>query len=142
MYLEKINGPEDVKKLSMEQLNVLAGEMREALFHRLTKTGGHFGPNFGVVEMTIAMHCVFVHQKINLFLMCRTRPIRIRCLPAEHMVIWMKIVFTKFPGIRNHRRANMTFLLLDTLQRLSALRRTCERKRCRWWQRKYYCCNW
>ena len=34
MYLEKINGPEDVKKLSMEQLNVLAGEMREALFHR------------------------------------------------------------------------------------------------------------
>lgn len=63
MYLEKINGPEDVKKLSMEQLNVLAGEMREALFHRLTKTGGHFGPNFGVVEMTIAMHYVFDSPK-------------------------------------------------------------------------------
>lgn len=59
MYLEKINGSEDVKKLSMEELHALAGEMREALFHRLTHTGGHFGPNFGVVEMTIAMHYVF-----------------------------------------------------------------------------------
>lgn len=63
MYLEKIQGPDDVKKLSMEQLNVLAGEMREALFNRLTKTGGHFGPNFGVVEMTIAMHYVFDSPK-------------------------------------------------------------------------------
>ena len=115
MYLEKINGPEDVKKLSMEQLNVLAGEMREALFHRLTKTGGHFGPNFGVVEMTIAMHYVFDSPKDKFVfdVSHQTYP---------HMVIWMKIVFTKFPGIRNHRRANMTFLLLDTLQRLSALR--------------------
>lgn len=52
-----------MKKLSMEQLNVLAGEMREALFNRLTKTGGHFGPNFGVVEMTIAMHYVFDSPK-------------------------------------------------------------------------------
>lgn len=59
MYLEKINGPEDVKKLSMEQLVILAGEMREGLFNRLTQEGGHFGPNFGMVEATIAMHYVF-----------------------------------------------------------------------------------
>lgn len=59
MYLETITGPADVKKLSVPQLNVLAGEMREALFHRLTKTGGHFGPNFGMVEATIALHYVF-----------------------------------------------------------------------------------
>lgn len=59
MYLEKINGPDDVKKLSMEQLEILATEMREGLFNRLTKHGGHFGPNFGMVEATIAMHYVF-----------------------------------------------------------------------------------
>lgn len=59
MYIEKINGPEDVKKLSMEELPVLAQEMRDALLVRASKHGGHFGPNFGMVEATIALHYVF-----------------------------------------------------------------------------------
>ena len=63
MYLEKINGPEDVKKLNLEELNILAEEIREGLFNRLTKIGGHFGPNFGFVEATIAMHYVFNSPK-------------------------------------------------------------------------------
>ena len=54
--LNKIDGPQD---LSIEDLNVLAEEIREGLFNRLTKIGGHFGPNFGFVEATIAMHYVF-----------------------------------------------------------------------------------
>ena len=57
--LNKINGPEDVKKLSLQQLNDLASEIREALFNRLTHVGGHFGPNFGIVEAEIALHYVF-----------------------------------------------------------------------------------
>ena len=57
--LKGINGPSDLKKLNIEQLNVLKDEIREALFNRLTKIGGHFGPNFGIVEMTIALHYVF-----------------------------------------------------------------------------------
>lgn len=57
--LNGINGPYDVKKLNIEQLNILKDEIREALFNRLTKIGGHFGPNFGIVEMTIALHYVF-----------------------------------------------------------------------------------
>ena len=63
MYLENINGPEDVKKLNLEELNILAEEIREGLFNRLTKLGGHFGPNFGFVEATIAMHYVFNSPK-------------------------------------------------------------------------------
>ena len=63
MYLEKINGPEDVKKLNLDELNILAEEIREGLFNRLTKIGGHFGPNFGFVEATIAMHYVFNSPK-------------------------------------------------------------------------------
>ena len=59
MVLENINSPEDVKKLSLEELNLLGGEMREALLHRLSNHGGHFGPNFGMVEATIALHYVF-----------------------------------------------------------------------------------
>ena len=59
MVLENINSPEDVKKLSLEELNLLSGEMREVLLHRLSNHGGHFGPNFGMVEATIALHYVF-----------------------------------------------------------------------------------
>ena len=47
--LNKINNPEDVKKLNLDELNKLAKDIREALFNRLTKIGGHFGPNFGIV---------------------------------------------------------------------------------------------
>ena len=57
--LNGIDGPSDVKKLNIEQLNILKDEIREALFNRLTKIGGHFGPNFGIVEMSIALHYVF-----------------------------------------------------------------------------------
>ena len=63
MYLERIDGPNDVKKLSLEQMDVLAQEMREALFRKLSKHGGHFGPNFGMVEATIALHAVFDSPK-------------------------------------------------------------------------------
>lgn len=63
MYLEKINSPEDVKKLNVGELKELAQEMRKALLFRLSKHGGHFGPNFGIVEATIAMHYVFNSPK-------------------------------------------------------------------------------
>ncbi len=59
MYLEKINDPKDLKKLNRKELDVLEDEMREALFNRLTKHMGHFGPNFGMVEAEIALHYVF-----------------------------------------------------------------------------------
>lgn len=59
MYIEKINQPADLKKLNSEELKVLAQEMREALLHKLSVHGGHFGPNFGMVEAIIALHYVF-----------------------------------------------------------------------------------
>ena len=59
MYIEKINQPTDVKNLNSEQLHVLADEMRQALLQKLSKHGGHFGPNLGMVEATIALHYVF-----------------------------------------------------------------------------------
>lgn len=59
MYLEKINCPNDIKFLSIDQLNILAQEIREALFNRLSKIGGHLGSNLGIVELTIALHYVF-----------------------------------------------------------------------------------
>lgn len=63
MYIENINSPADVKKLNILQLNVLAEEMRHALLTRASRHGGHFGPNFGMVEAIIAMHYVFDSPK-------------------------------------------------------------------------------
>ena len=63
MYIEKINGPDDVKKIEVSELPKLAEEIRHALLIRASKHGGHFGPNFG----------------IKLYLMCHTRAIHIRC---------------------------------------------------------------
>jgi 1-deoxy-D-xylulose-5-phosphate synthase len=58
-YLSKIKSPGDVKKLGLVELERLAEEIRERLIVGVAKTGGHIGPNLGVVELTIAMHYVF-----------------------------------------------------------------------------------
>jgi 1-deoxy-D-xylulose-5-phosphate synthase len=57
--LDRIDSPADVKRLSIPELEQLAGEIREELITVLSKNGGHLGPNLGVVELTIAMHYVF-----------------------------------------------------------------------------------
>lgn len=59
MILENINNPKDLKKLSNEELKELAQDMRKALLNRLSKRGGHVGPNLGMVEAIIALHYVF-----------------------------------------------------------------------------------
>ena len=59
MFLEQINGPEDVKKLRPEDLQTLADETRAALIQKLSCTGGHLGSNLGVVELAVALHYVF-----------------------------------------------------------------------------------
>jgi 1-deoxy-D-xylulose-5-phosphate synthase len=57
--LEQIRGPADLQYLSQQQLGVLASEIREFLIHKVAATGGHLGPNLGVVELTLALHRVF-----------------------------------------------------------------------------------
>jgi 1-deoxy-D-xylulose-5-phosphate synthase len=57
--LDKIHSPADLRKLSVPQLSALAQEIRERLIATLSKTGGHLGPNLGVVELTLALHYVF-----------------------------------------------------------------------------------
>lgn len=59
MYLEKIESPSDLKQLNAEERGILASEMRNALLEKISVCGGHFGPNFGIVEATIALHYVF-----------------------------------------------------------------------------------
>src|SRR5579863_2280064 len=62
-FLERIQSPADVKRLSIVELERLAEEIRERLIVGVAKTGGHIGPNLGVVELTLAMHYVFETPK-------------------------------------------------------------------------------
>jgi 1-deoxy-D-xylulose-5-phosphate synthase len=57
--LSQISGPRDLDSLSSSQLAVLAEEIRDFLISEVSKSGGHLGPNLGVVELTIALHRVF-----------------------------------------------------------------------------------
>lgn len=59
MILDKVNMPDDLKKLSIQEMNFLADEMRELIIKKVNTTGGHMGPNLGIIETTIAMHYVF-----------------------------------------------------------------------------------
>src|SRR4051812_1559339 len=58
-YLEMVDGPVHVKKLTLEQLKLLGEEIRHEMITGLAKNGGHLGPNLGVVELTLALHYVF-----------------------------------------------------------------------------------
>lgn len=59
MILDNINSPQDLKSLSVQQMEALASEIRQVLINKMSISGGHFGPNMGVVEATIALHYVF-----------------------------------------------------------------------------------
>lgn len=57
--LQRINQPDDLKQLSLPELTQLAAEIRQLLLNKVSQTGGHVGPNLGVVELTIAFHTIF-----------------------------------------------------------------------------------
>ena len=59
MILNKVNSPDDVKKLNIEEMQTLADEIREFIIKKVNTTGGHFGPNLGIAEAAIALHYVF-----------------------------------------------------------------------------------
>ena len=58
-FLEKINSPQDLKKMSKNDLPLLASEIREIIIDVVSKNGGHLAPSLGVVELAIAIHYVF-----------------------------------------------------------------------------------
>ncbi len=57
--LDKVNSPKDLKQLSFEEMNELSDEMRKLIIKKVNTTGGHLGPNLGIIEATVALHYVF-----------------------------------------------------------------------------------
>ena len=77
MVLETIESPQDLKQLSRKDLQRVVDEARQALLEKTSQHGGHNGPNFGVVEMTVAMP--LIHRLINLSLTFLTNHTFIKC---------------------------------------------------------------
>ena len=121
MYLEKINAPEDVKKLNQDEMNALAAEMRQALMFRLSKHGGHFGPNFGMVETTIALHYVFDSPKDKIVFDVSHQSYPHKMLTGRKDAYLYEEHSTIFPAIPIRMRASTISLPWVILPPLSAL---------------------
>lgn len=110
MYIENINLPKDIKKLSVEQLSVLAEEVRTALIRKLSEHGGHIGPNLGMVETTIALHYVFNSPIDKIVLTYPIRAMFIKCLPEEWLHFLIRLNMMMSPDILIRMKASMISL--------------------------------
>jgi 1-deoxy-D-xylulose-5-phosphate synthase len=90
--LQKVSEPSELKKLSFPELDRLAGTIRQFLIEKVSQTGGHLGPNLGVVELTIAMHRIFESPK-DVFL-----------FDTGHQSYVHKILTGRAPGFENLRQ--------------------------------------
>ena len=75
----KIDSPKDLKSLSIEQLNVVAEEVRSGVLNRVSNHGGHVGPNLGFTEATVALHYVFNAPEDKIVLISIIKVILIKC---------------------------------------------------------------
>lgn len=114
--LNKINSPADVKKLNAAERKELAAEMRAAILNRVSKIGGHLGPNLGTVELAIALHTVFDSPKDKIILDVSHQSYPHKLRPAVGRDFNQMSIFGIFRVIPIRRKASMMFLLSDIRQ--------------------------
>lgn len=119
MYLENIYSPADVKKLPVKELNELSDEIRVSLLQKLSEHGGHFGPNFGMVEATIALHYVFNSPKDKIVFDVSHQSYVHKMLTGRKNAFLHPEEYNLVSVIPNHKKANMIFLLSVILPLLS-----------------------
>ena len=110
MYIENINSPKDIKELSVEQLSVLAEEVRTALIRKLSEHGGHIGPNLGMVETTIALHYVFNSPIDKIVFDVSHQSYVHKCLPEEWLHFLIRLNMMMLPDILIRMKASMISL--------------------------------
>lgn len=114
--LNKINSPADVKKLNAAERKELAAEMRAAILNRVSKIGGHLGPNLGTVELAIALHTVFDSPKDKIILDVSHQSYPHKLLAGVGRDFNQMSIFGIFRVIPIRRKASMMFLLSDIRQ--------------------------
>lgn len=100
-YLPNVNSPQDVKMLDSFQMEELAGEIRDAILNRISVTGGHAGPNLGIVEATIALHYVFDSPKDKIIFDVSHQCYAHKILTGRKEYFLEKELFNKISGYTN-----------------------------------------
>lgn len=121
MYIEKINGPADVKRLSAGELETLSEEVRGVLLKKLSEHGGHVGPNLGMVEATVALHYVFNSPADKIVYDVSTKVMHTKYSQGARRHLWTLPHTMKCRATPNPRKANMTSSLSDIRRLPSAL---------------------
>ena len=136
MYIETINSPEDVKKLTIEELPALAEEMRHALLTRASRHGGHFGPNFGMVEATIAMHYVFESPKDKIVYDVSHQSYPHKMLTGRKDAYLYEEHYDDVSGYTNPHESEHDFFTIGHIYFCQSCLRTCKSKRSEGGRRK------
>ena len=118
MFLEKIDDTNDLKKLNRKELKELANEVRAALINKISKAGGHSGPNLGMVEMTVALHYVFDSQNDKFVFDVSHQSYPHKILTGRKEAFLDEEHFHDVTGYTSHLKVNMTCLQLVTLLHL------------------------
>ena len=118
MYFEQIDQPSDVKRLKLNQLETLAAEMRQALLQKLSRRGGHFGPNFGMVEATIALHYVFDSPRDKLVFDVSHQTYCHKMLTGRKKAFLSEQHYDDVSGYSNPQAVSYTHLTLPTTERV------------------------
>lgn len=115
MYIEKINTPEDIKKYNINELEVLAQELREAIINKVSDCGGHLASNLGIVELTIALHYVFDAPKDKFVFDVSHQTYCHKMLTGRKAAFIKKEIIKMSQDSVIQKKASMIYLPLDIL---------------------------
>ena len=115
MYIEKINTPEDIKKYNINELEVLAQELREAIINKVSDCGGHLASNLGIVELTIALHYVFDAPKDKFVFDVSHQTYCHKMLTGRKALLLKKKIIKMSQDSVIQKKASMIYLPLDIL---------------------------
>lgn len=110
--LTKINSPQDVKKLSINELNELSSDVRAAILNRLSNVGGHVGPNLGMVEAIIALHYVFDSPRDQMVFDVSHQSYAHKILTGRKHGFLDETYFSKISGYTNPNESEHDFFMV------------------------------
>lgn len=119
-YLDRVNSPADVKKMTAEELKGLAADIREGILKRDSLIGGHVGPNLGFVEATLALHYVFNSPEDKIVYDVSHQCYAHKMITGRKTVFSILTIMQRFPAIRIRTKASTTILSSGIRQRRSA----------------------
>ena len=120
MIIDRINSPKDLKKLSLDKLNIVAREIRAFLIEKISNSGGHLASNLGVVELTLALHYCFNSPRDKIIWDVGHQSYVHKILTGRKNKFDSLRKFKGISGFQNKMKINTMFLILIKFTSISA----------------------